>query len=99
MWGGVACTQVDIFSDATAEQEESFQLALESNELALAVPPNITTVVIGEWPRKLGKKGREGRGGRGERGEGEGERGGGKYSPAPSSVLPFSVNELQLKLK
>ena len=67
--GGVACTQVDIFSDATAEQEESFQLALESNELALAVPPNITTVVIGEWPRKLGKKGREGRG--------EGERGGG----------------------
>ena len=43
-----ACTQVQIFSDAIAEPEESFEIVLVSNELALAVPPNVSTIVIGK---------------------------------------------------
>ena len=45
--GGVACTNIQIIADSEVEEEEFFEIVLQSNELVVAVAPNVSTVVIG----------------------------------------------------
>lgn len=46
--GEIACTDIQIIQDSVIENEESFEIALQTNDLVLAVSPDTATVVIGE---------------------------------------------------
>ena len=44
--GGLSCINIDIIDDSVAEEEETFQIVLISNELVQTVPPDVSTVFI-----------------------------------------------------
>ena len=46
--GNISCTEVEIIADSVAEEEESFNIVLQSNDVVQAVPPSVSTIVIGE---------------------------------------------------
>ena len=46
--GEMACTDVQLIQDSIVEDEESFEIALQINDVVLAVSPDVATVVIGE---------------------------------------------------
>ena len=46
--GEMACTDIQLIQDSIVEDEESFEIVLQTNDVVLAVSPDVATVVIGE---------------------------------------------------